>query len=693
MIDQLIDRLPDDLKSFSAHSKLIPIVSKLSDDKMIPAIGSVEELQYLLLFERATPNAEKSFLVKEIGRLQDLDFEYKPVSVKEFLEGKSYLNKKDEIWPGIKDHVIEIFEGEDHDIRKNESVPWTEAIATGSIGWGKDYLDALCLIRMVYEFSCLVSPQRYHGLDPDTPLIFPIMSVTGGTAADSIFTYLSNFCKSSEYFNSVFPHKIVGGSIIFGKNIMIKCGNSSEFSAIGRNVPGGVITEANFMVSASRAKHEKLAGVEDHATALYRAMKRRIKSRMVQSHKYPGKLFLNSSAQFPDDFLSRQIDSVRREKVSGVYIMEHTQWDTRDPEDYKEPKFQVVLAGEGHQGFIVENQDQLKDIPDDAEIVTVPGEYMEDFKIDFEGSCRDIIGKATITQHPYIPQRHLIDLAVECGEEFKLNIYHPFTSWETNFKDSVELEVLKICDFVPYENKKDKDFYGVDGFWRPKMYPDKTRYLHFDIGITGDSYGVGCGYSPYHVTREIEDPKTKQKIPISIPFIVIEFAMRFNPPPNDEVDLATVRNIIVELMNKGFMVGCMSSDTFQSRDSLQILTSLGYKTKALSVDRTIDPYNYYKESIRDKRIALPPHPTLIRETKKLIYDRKTNKVDHPPMDSQNIPRLVGSKDLADCAAGVCWHIMENHANNRTAMVPTVGNLEEDKDDLLAAEATSWLLDS
>jgi len=65
-------------------------------------------------------------------------------------------------------------------------------------------------------------------------------------------------------------------------------------------------------------------------------------------------------------------------------------------------------------------------------------------------------------------------------------------------------------------------------------------------------------------------------------------------------------------------------------------------TGEVSMDRTTIPYNDFKNTLYEERLATYHHPVLVSEVADLEYNPSTGKVDHPP---------GGSKDLADAAAG------------------------------------------
>ena len=65
----------------------------------------------------------------------------------------------------------------------------------------------------------------------------------------------------------------------------------------------------------------------------------------------------------------------------------------------------------------------------------------------------------------------------------------------------------------------------------------------------------------------------------------------------------------------------------------------------LSVDRTVEPYEYLKRCFYQDRITMVNNERLLREFAHLELNSAKNKVDHPPR---------GSKDVADAVCGAVY---------------------------------------
>ena len=115
------------------------------------------------------------------------------------------------------------------------------------------------------------------------------------------------------------------------------------------------------------------------------------------------------------------------------------------------------------------------------------------------------------------------------------------------------------------------------------------------------------------------------------------------------------RNFIRWLKQQGFKIKEITSDTFQSYDTGQMLSAEGYNYSILSVDRVetppgevvgiCKPYQYLKNTIYEGRLKLHKSELLQTELVLLEKNNNTGKVDHPPN---------GSKDAADALCGATY---------------------------------------
>ncbi len=155
------------------------------------------------------------------------------------------------------------------------------------------------------------------------------------------------------------------------------------------------------------------------------------------------------------------------------------------------------------------------------------------------------------------------------------------------------------------------------------------RYIHVDLALTKDA----CGIAMAHCEREPRDEDE--------PTVLVDFMLQIRPPVGGEIQIASIRELILGLAQRGFNIAQVSFDSYQSRDSMQILRRKGLKVELVSVDQSPEHYETLKELLNEKRARWYRYEPLLRECRGLEFV-KGEKVDHRP---------GGSKDVADAVAG------------------------------------------
>jgi len=164
--------------------------------------------------------------------------------------------------------------------------------------------------------------------------------------------------------------------------------------------------------------------------------------------------------------------------------------------------------------------------------------------------------------------------------------------------------------------------------------------VHLDLAVTGDSAGVaiGCVDGFTRIVRGESEVET-------LPKIHIDALLEVRPPRGGEIKFYKIRSLLYKLREYGLNLKWMTADTYQSKDSMQILRQKGFITGEQSLDTSTVPYDILKTALYDGRISAPRHDKCARELAQLERDTKRGKIDHP---------MLGSKDVADSLAGVVF---------------------------------------
>ena len=267
-------------------------------------------------------------------------------------------------------------------------------------------------------------------------------------------------------------------------------------------------------------------------------------------------------------------------------------------------------------------------------------DFFSEFDKDLEGSIRDIAGIATVSVSPYIQRREKIEEAVD-PERF-----HPFTAMAL---DASKGGSFKWPEMV--RPRLEKGDYGVKvERLRPIMNPNAPRHVHIDPALKNDALGFCMSHVGgwKDVERRTPDGSLYTE---RAPIYVVDLILQIIPPAGDEIILGDVRQLIYDLSQHGYTITKVTMDQFQSADTLQTLSTKGYKAELLSVDRTTDPYDNLKTALYEGRVKYYEYPPLLKELRELElhFKNKRRKVDHP---------VNGSKDCADALAGVCYTLSD-----------------------------------
>ena len=310
------------------------------------------------------------------------EYEQPPADVREFIESPLYLGAKGDVFPGVVSALEAIFAGEHQ-----------EAVLCWGIGSGKSYLASLALCYMAYRTLCLRDPQKALGLAPGSPITLVNMAPSARQAEGIVFGEVHRRISQSAWFKRHFPPENRGsGEVRLPKGLRIIPGNSAATFALGFNVLGAVVDEANFFED----------GVADE---IHEGLRQRIRSRFGSK----GLLIAISSPDHVDDFTERRLKggglSARRGASQrdildppstagggGAYLSRLATWEARPARCY------------GGETFSWGGMD-------------IPAEYREDFERDPVRAMRDLGARPTQGADGYLADTSVLRAA--CQEEWR----------------------------------------------------------------------------------------------------------------------------------------------------------------------------------------------------------------------------------------------------------------------------------
>ena len=565
------------------------------------------------------------------------------VDVQEFVESKFFMGQRGYVRPKVLEKLWELFHGENAENH-------LEVVLGGGIGWGKSFFGEMSLGYMLYKLSCYHCPQMEFGLAPGSSIYFVTQSVKEDLAKKVLFGQFSHRLRRSEYFSKFFPYDPnVLSELRFPNDISIIPRSSSDTSALGLNVFGGILDELNFMSRVIRPSSSRFTGEQeyDQAEKLYSTIVRRMKSRFNVKGRVPGKILLISSANYPGDFIDRKMQEqeaeIAAEGSSSIFVVKMAQWESLPPDRLSEEKFLVEVGDATRSSRIIES---MEEAVDPESVIEVPVDYKSDFKSDLESALRDLAGIPIGGTGAFIKRRELIEKAAKTHEELfdGKQLFSRSVVDLTNFSgDLVEL---------------------IDREYMASLLASNSPLVaHVDLALTGDSCGLALGHfggfaAVGKTTNWDEERNCYVEAPAGEePVAVIDGVLEIIPPKVDEIDINIVGDLL-EVINSRLLLEIVTADSFQSAAFLQRMRKIrnlrGRRVRSgmLSVDTSIAPYSEVKQALRDSRLIYPNVEKLKKELRELNLDPLAKKVDHP---------VGGSKDLADAAASVTYLVLRRNS--------------------------------
>jgi hypothetical protein len=570
--------------------------------------------------------------------LEDLkysDYEEIPVDIMTFISEEKYLGRglyivddftgerKCTVFPYWIDKLQEIFPD-------NLTTRYNTVILTGSIGLGKSFIAVICQLYLLYRMMCLKDPYTFFGLQPIDKITFSMLNVTLEAAQGVGWDKMQQLLQSSDWFmergnmnasrtNPQWqPPK--GIELVFG---------SSNRHVVGRALFSNFSDEVNFgignNVEKQKAKLKKMISQIDA----------RMISRFGKGTYLPTMNIIASSKDSEQAFMESYIEMKRQNESKTTLIVDEPQWIVRnDKGSPNDPGSFYVAVGNkflAHELLPVSaTEEEVSAYREKGYLMLkVPPIYREAFEDNIDLALTDNAGISTSSSTKYISGIRLNQIKVD---EYK----NPFT------KDVIEV------GNAPEDISQYSNFFDL-ALVNPKDIP-RPLFIHLDMSLSGDKTGIAgtwiTGKRPGVVGEENAGRELEFKA---------AFSVSVKAPKGYQVSFEKTRNFIRWLRDRGFAIKCISMDTYQSANMAQSLTSDGFKTQILSVDRVdtvgtengrparvCKPYAFFKTTIYEQHLKIYRKCDLLTEEITNLERLSDGHVDHPKN---------GSKDQADALCG------------------------------------------
>lgn len=397
---------------------------------------------------------------------------------------------------------------------------------------------------------------------------------------------------------------------------------------------GYVCSHNCFQDEVSFRNNQDVEKQKEQAKALVNTALARMQSRFMKGEVNPTLMVLASSKRTEQSYMETFIKQKQENDLGTTKIIDEPQWVIREDKD-SPIKFKVAVGNKFLSSEVVPldvSEKELQLYRDRGyTLIDVPMGYYENFIDDIDIALTDIAGISTSSSSRYFSGPRVAKVR---SEEIQNGFIRDIIEVGNNPEDTTQ--------YI--------DYFDIDRI--DKSLLNKPLYIHMDMSISGDKTGI-CG-TWILGKKPSTDENNMSKDLLYRP----AFCVSVKAPKGFQISFEKNRNFIYQLKELGFNIKGVSSDTFQSADTLQQLQAHGFNTTIISVDRVdtdriCKPYQMLRSVVYEERIQLFSNKLLIEELISLERNNNTGKIDHTKSG------LVDSKDSSDALCGSVWNASQH----------------------------------
>lgn len=549
------------------------------------------------------------------------DYEEVPVDITEFLHNPIYLGKaltneegKFTIFPYWEKVLCQIFP-------TNIDTTYNTAVFTGAIGLGKSTIAVIAILYQLYRMMCLKNPYIHYGIQETDLITFAFMNITLDAAKGVAWNKCQQMLKRSQWF-------LERGTL--GRQTDPQWQPPKGIELIIGSEPSHIIGRAVFGFFADEVSFKKGQDIEKQkrkAAEIINSASARMQSRFMKGEKNPTIMLIASSKRTEQSYLESFIANKKKNNSKTTLIIDEPQWIIRTDKDSPN-KFWLAIGNKFLNSEVLPlniSENDLKIYRDKGyRLMQVPMGYREAFEDDLDTALTDIAGISTTNSSKFINGSRLLTI-----KDYTLR--NPFT------KDIIEV------GNAPTDKTQYWDFFDMNNI------PDKLKsmplFIHMDLSVSGDKTGIA---GTWIIGKKPSQEGVSQSKEM---YYQLAFSVAVKAPKGYQISFEKNRQFIYWLKKQGFKIKGISTDSFQSTDTGQLLKQNGFDYKMISVDRVDQashvcvPYQYLKSTIYEERIRMYDSTVLTDELLNIEKD-SNGKVDHTP---------DFHKDIADALAGSVYN--------------------------------------
>lgn len=540
------------------------------------------------------------------------------IDVYDWIQDKFYVGPEAEfIRPYVKDFITE-YSNATYINEMGIRVPKRKFICTGASRTGKSYGVRILLQRILYEMSCYENFPCLFKLSPSTtPKIYWVSYTIGKSESTGLKQLIKMIDKVPYWQIPSLKRKPVESELKFPFCEVLSGSNVSHI--IGEDMIGCVLDEANVRKVAQGTEVQE-------AQKMFKEMRQRSVMTFSRNGIWGGFSGIISSSTTSSSFVALELEKAKKD--NDTVIMEASVYEA-NPEQYSKETFDVFIGNGEIEPFIVDSVDAVTtNLINEEYGLTVS---------DFIKTNQDLIEKVPVSIRKFYEEDLEFSLANMSGKVQKGNGTFMKTKvvdkmWDRTKKNPFYIDIPNIGI---YDTTSPSDIWKVDIAMAD--YHGENAYIHVDCSQKHDKTGFSCLY------YNMETNKICSLLTIS---------MFMNKEIHDnQIDQEKILQLILYMKDMGVNIKYFTSDHY-GKDWLvpQMKKIFGNDhSEYYSVDTNASAYLTMLNFAKIGRYALPYYKQLDYELQHLMYDRSTNKVDHPHNPNANEP--IYFKDCADALAG------------------------------------------
>ena len=542
------------------------------------------------------------------------DFEERPVDIRTFVVSEKYLNMaktplseyqyqlieaSSQIY--LEHTLISLYGEEEGKKRWRNTV--REVIAQLGKGSGKDFLSTIACAYIVYLLLCLRDPAEYYNKPAGDSIDILNIAINADQARRVFFENFKKRIKNSPWFEQKYKER--QGHMEFDKNINVYSGHSEREGFEGYNVIYVVLDEISGFALDSNTGNEH----GKTARAIYDMYRKSVTSRFASV----GKLVLLSFPRFKGDFIQTRYDeAINGSETAAVKVEGEVQVVKRSHTFQINPD--LPPGTDGNEFTIHWDEDHIIRYAEPRVFALKrpswevnPTKRIEEYMEDFMSDPVD-----TLSRFACMPPEAI----------------------DAFFKDREKMEnSFKGQNGIDDENRFNEWFVPKQGM---------KYYIHVDLAQKQDRCVVSMAHVDKWVQRNIGGNMTEPA-----PIVKVDVVRWWTPTSEKSVDFTDVREFILSLQRRGFDIGLVTFDRWQSHDIMNELRRYGLRSEILSVAKK--HYTDMAMVVHEERLSAPHNPLFINELLALRIT-KADKIDHS---------RSGTKDFSDSICGAIFNAISH----------------------------------